>query len=136
MLSQHQSWCEQQLQQFWMASVTITLYWRLRRSDKLPGRISQHFLNVLYLLYFTGWNVFFVCFALFLLIRYVHALASCSKTMSWYFGQLYPTSYQPLLRSFSLCWTKRLPEETNSREEIAFKCAKKMERFSLLLRQK
>lgn len=37
-----------QFQQFWMASVTITLHWRLRRLDKLPGRISQHFLNVLY----------------------------------------------------------------------------------------
>lgn len=80
--------------------------------------LTSSILNLFVVLYWL--ECFFVCFA------------SCSKTMSWYFGQLYPTSYQPLLRSFSLCWTKRLPEETNSREEVTFKCAKKMEWFSLL----
>lgn len=89
--------------------------------------LTSSILNLFVVLYWL--ECFFVCFASFLLIRYVHALASCSKTMSWYFGQLYPTSYQPLLRSFSLCWTKRLPEETNSREEITFKCAKKWNDF-------
>lgn len=128
MLSQHQSWCEHSSSSSgWLLLLLRYIGGWGDLINYLVVFPSTFFTcsipNLFVVLYWL--ECFFVCFASFLLIRYVHALASCSKTMWWYFGQLEPTSYQPLLCSFSLCWTKRLPEETNSREEMTFKCGEK-----------